>query len=181
MDDSVTRASTGKVENQPVRIICRFANGLMQSSVARGISLKGETLTVQTRESMEPGIQVTVLAPFLGHTQPALVISCKRDAEAGTFLLSLSLRRIIAPLAQKTEDIDEAEAGDALRRAADTLSKRLETAGWIPFHQAAFERAADSERGPMLAATEMAVFTLLEEKNLTSLALLKARVERAGK
>jgi hypothetical protein len=166
-----------KVADQPVRIICRFANGLMQSSVARGISLKNNVLSVQTRESFETGIQVTVMAAFLEKTQPARVTSYKRGAEPGSFMMQLTLR---PPISTKTAEIAES-SGEIFRLAAGTLSKRLATAGWIPYHQAAFERAAASERGPFLAATEVAVFSLLEEKGLANASMLKTSVERSVK
>jgi len=179
MDDAVKKIGA-KVEDQPVRIICRYANGLMQSSVARGISMKNGVLAVQTRESFETGILVTVMASFLEKTQPAQVTSYKRGPEAGIFLMELTLRPAAAPIAAKTGDIAEA-SGERFRQAAETLSQRLETAGWIPYFQAAFERAAAAERGPFLAATEMAVFSLLEKDGMANASMLKMRVERAGK
>jgi hypothetical protein len=179
MEDAVTKTGA-KLEDQPVRIICRFANGLMQSSVARSISLKGNVLSVQTRDSFEKGILVTVMASFLEKTHAAQVTSYKRGTEAGTFLMELALRPVAAPIVGKSSDIAES-SDEVFRQAAGTLSKRLEAAGWIPYYQAAFEKATASERGPFLAATEMAVFTLLERDGMADASMLKALVERERK
>jgi hypothetical protein len=175
MEDAVK-----KVADQPVRIVCRFANGIMQSSVARGVSMKNNVLTVQTRESFETGIKLTVMAAFFEKTQPAQVTSYKRGPEPGIFLMDLTLQQAAGPISMKNAEISEG-SGEAFRQAAGILSKRLETAGWIPYYQAAFEKATASERGPFLAATEMAVFLLLERDGMANVSMLKTRVERASR
>ena len=172
-----------KVADTPVRIVCRFANGLMQSSVARGISLVERVLRVSTREPLEVGVQVTVMGAFLTRINPAQITSVKRGKEPGSYIVELTLRTmptpIAAPIAAKTTDISEG-SNAALRQAATSLANRLQTAGWIPYHRAAFERAAAVDRPLYLAATEIAVFSLLAEKGLADLNLLRSRIGKAG-
>src|SRR5258708_33119596 len=110
-----------KVADQAVRVVCRYANGLMQSSVARGQSLTGDILHVLTREQFEPGVTVTVMASFLDRTQTARVASHRRTAEAGVFLMELLLRPVPATIAADTTEIAQA-SGELFRQGAATLA-----------------------------------------------------------
>jgi hypothetical protein len=76
----------------------------------------------------------------------------------------------------------ESEAAPILemREAAGRLANRLDAAGWIPFFNAAFEKSSPTERPAMLAATEMAVFALLEERELASTPELLARIGKGS-
>ncbi len=168
-----------KVADQPVRVVCRYANGLMQSSVARGQSLNGDILRVLTREQYEPGITVTVMAAFLDKTQTARVTAYRRTAEAGVFLMELLLRPVpgvIAPAAETAQS-----SGERFRQGASALAKRLEDAGWCPYYEAVFERATASERALFLAATEIAVFKMVAEYGLADLEWMKARIGRGSR
>ncbi len=169
-----------KVADTPVRIICRFANGLLQSSVARGVSLKKNVLQVTSREHMEVGISVTVMGAFLDRTNPAQVTSVKRGAEPGSYVIELTLRTMAAPIAApKTGEISEGSSR-ALREAAQTLANRLDAAGWVPYHRAAFEKAAPSDRALYLAATEIAVCSLLADRGLADVSVLRATLSSAA-
>jgi hypothetical protein len=175
----VSGKAGGRVENQPVRVICRYSNGIIQTALARAVSMDDNVLRVTTRESFEAGVPVTVMAPFLSRTTPGQVTSYKRTEEAGVFAMELKLRPTLAPLAQKTTDIDDASSelsGAKFRESCATLVKRLEKAGWIPYRDAAFLRSAVAERPGLLAATEVAVYSLLADRGLADMSELRRRI-----
>ncbi len=170
------------VANAAVRLVCRYSNGIMESAVARAVEMKGSVLRVTCRTNYEPGIKVTVMAAFLAHTTPGQITSVSRGAEPGTWVVDLRLRPVAAPMVGKTEQEEQHTAPVvAMREAAATLAKRLDFAGWVPFYHAAFERATSSERPAMLAATETAVFSLLEERGLANMGALLDRIGKGSK
>jgi hypothetical protein len=177
-----TMEDSPKVVDAPVRLVCRYSNGIMESTVARGMEMKGGVLRVTCRRNFEVGIQMTVMAAFLAHTTPGQVTAVRRADEPGTWVVDLRLRALAMPAITATVQVQSETAPVvAMREAAGTLAKRLESAGWIPFFHAAFERATASERPAMLAATEMAVFSLLDERGLASLDPLLNRIGKGSK
>ena len=80
-----------KVAAAPVRLICRYSNGVVKSFLARGVSRKDELLRVLTSEQFEPGIELTVMAPFLSAAQSCRVMGIQRGHEPGYSLLELRL------------------------------------------------------------------------------------------
>jgi hypothetical protein len=171
-----------KVVDASVRLVCRYSNGIMESAVARGMEMKGGVLRVICRTNYEVGVQVTVMAGFLPRTTPGQVIVVKRGEEPGTWVVDLRLRALAMPVITATVQVESERAPVvAMREAAGTLAKRLDSAGWIPFFQAAFAHAAASERPAMLAATEMAVFSLLEERGFASMGPMLNRIGKGPK
>jgi hypothetical protein len=165
-----------KVTDAAVRLVCRYSNGIMESTVARAITMKGAVLRVMSRTSYEMGVQVTVMAAFLPRTTPGQVTAILRGEEPGTWVVDLRLRSVAMPLATAAPVESETAPILEMREAAVRLAKRLDAAGWIPFFNAAFERSSPTERPAMLAATEMAVFALLEERDLAGATELLARI-----
>ena len=168
-----------KVTNAPVRIVCRYANGIVQSAIARGISLKDDVLRVFTREAYEVGVQVTVMSAILPHASMARVTAKKRGEEPGSFVIDLLLRESLGH-APKAEALEEGSS-EAFRAAANALAERLYSAGRVPYRQAAFDGASPADRPLYLAATEKAVFTLLAEKGLADMKTFNAKIERQKK
>jgi hypothetical protein len=171
-----------KVVDAPVRVVCRYSNGIMESTVARGIMMKGNVLRVLCRTSFDPGIQVTVMAGFLARTSPAQIAAVTRGKEPGTYVVDLRLRPTAMSVVSGPVKMEpETPPATRLKEAARTLAARLDSAGWVPFYGAAFERATPSERPAMLAATEVAVYTLLEERGLTSVRVLLNRIGKGSR
>jgi hypothetical protein len=171
-----------KIADAPVRLVCRYSNGILESTVARAMAMKGSVLRVICRTNYEPGIQVTVMAAFLPRTTPGQITSVSRGKEPGTWIVDLRLRAVAMPVIAGAVQVEQETAPlVAMREAAGTLARRLDAAGWIPFYHAAFERAPASERPAMLAATETAVFSLLEERGLVSMSVLLNRIGKGSK
>lgn len=170
-------ASDKSVTDVPVRLVIRYSNGIMQSGVARCIAMKGHVLRVLTRDQYETGSKLTAMAAFLPGTTLAIVGRVARGQEAGTWIVDLTLRPTVAPSADLKKPIQEASP-EALRGAAAGLAARLDVAGWIPYKTAAFEGVGSAERGLRLAATELAVYALLEEKGYASKNALVNRVRK---
>src|ERR1022692_2604307 len=171
-----------KIADAPVRLVCRYSNGIMESTMARGVAMKGSVLKVLCRTQYEVGIKMTVMGAFLPHTTPGQVIAVLRGQEPGMWVVDLRLRPVAAPVTAKVDQEEQHTAPIlAMRDAAVTLAKRLDAAGWVPFFHAAFEHSSPSERPAMLAATEMAVFALLEERELASTDELLARIGKGSK
>jgi hypothetical protein len=169
-----------KIADAAVRLVCRYSNGIMESTVTRAIGMKGSVLRVMSRTNYEMGVQVTVMAAFLPRTTPGQVTAVLRGEEPGTWVVDLRLRSVAMPLAAAAPVESDTAPIIEMRDAAVRLARRLDAAGWIPFFNAAFERSSATERPAMLAATEMAVFALLEERDLASSTELLARIGKGS-
>ncbi|GEM_PF-5093210 len=170
--------STWNFMDAPVRLVCRYSNGISESAVARGIGMKGPVLRVMCRTKYELGTTVTAMASFLPTTTPGQVIAVERGKEVGTWLMELRLRPATAPAAEIEGHTTPLMP---MPEAAGILARRLESAGWIPFFQAAFEKSDAVERPAMLAAVETAVFSLLQARDLASISDLTNRVVKGAK
>src|SRR5580658_6051781 len=87
-----------KIADAAVRLVCRYSNGIMESTVARAIGMKGPVLRVLCRTQYEMGVQVTVMAAFLPRTTPGQVTAVLRGEEPGSWVVDLRLRSVAMPL-----------------------------------------------------------------------------------
>ncbi len=164
-----------KIAGSPVRLICRYSNGMVKNFVARAVSLDGQALEILCTEGFEPGIGLTIMAGFLSGQQSSRVAAVKRDPKAG-FLVSLLLDPVTVakPLPKAVKTSSAAKA--AFSRYAKQLADKLAFAGKTPYRKAAFGRGV--QQG-YVAVTAAAVLMLLAEKNqLDALAVLE-RVKKA--
>lgn len=165
------------VADLPVRLVIRYSNGIMQSGVARAVAMKGTVLRVTTREQYETGWKLTAMAAFLPATTPAIVGKVARGTEPGTWTVDLTLRPVAPSLTSLNRDIQEGSPA-ALRATAASLASRLDLLGPLPYRKAAFDGATEADRGLRLAATELAVYALLETIGLASKEILMHRLRK---
>jgi len=164
-----------KIAGSPVRLTCRYSNGIVKTFVARAVSLDGLALQVLCTEGFEPGIGLTVMAAFLSGGQSSRVTAVKRDPKAG-FLVSLQLQPVIVakPPAKAIKTSSAAKA--AFSRYAKQLADKLAFAGKTPYRKAAFGRGV--QQG-YVAVTAAAVLLLLAEKNQLDAVAILERVRKA--
>lgn len=115
---------------KPVRLTCRYMNGTVVSYVARALSYDDPTLQVLSAESFEPGIQLNVLADFLGGIRICRVASAQRSSDQPAYFeINLKLQKIPppppkrAPQSEPISDLIPIELVQAGREFADALEQ----------------------------------------------------------
>ena len=182
---------TKRVADTPVRLMCRYSNGIVKSYLARALSFEskgegqgeGQVLRVLTNEQFEPGIPLTAMAAFLPSNMVGRVTAVTRSERPGYFVLELSLR-LPPPAAPKPQPVpapaaQTLQARQALTRFAAALAGRLEASGNVPLYNAAFECAMVNEKQGFLVSTAVAVFLLLAQKEQVDSAQVLGRLRKS--
>jgi hypothetical protein len=163
-----------KIAGSTVRLTCRYSNGIVKNFVARAVSLEGQMLQVTCSEGFEPGIGLTVMAPFLTGGQTSLVTAVTRDAKVGLQIISLKLQpapitlRVPVKAAKAVKPSSAAKA--AFSRYANQLADKLAFAGKKPYRKAAFGKGV--QHGFVAATAAAALLLLAEKKQLDAVAIL---------
>ena len=169
----------------PIRLTCRYSNGIIVSYVARAISYDDKSVRILSSESFERGIRLNVLAPFLNSITPCRVDAVSRSRQESAYF-ELNLRLI--PKAENAPQPANASTGSldsllvnvriatALAKFANRLEEHSGRTCWL-----ALRDTPPEERPlimPMLAA---AVAILLQEKQRVDLRHLTGSLEKSGK
>lgn len=144
----------------PVRLRCRYSNGLVTNALARAVSHEGDVLRVLCSEQFEAGVQLTAQASFLSGAQACRVLSARRSEQPGYFLLDLKLPAAVQPAPAP----QVAKAPVDFTIFAAELAARLDDAGAVPLYRAAFQRATSRERQGFIQCAAAAIFVLLARK-----------------
>lgn len=111
----------------PVRLNCRFSNGLHMSYAGRAIGRDNDTLRVLISENFEVGIALTAICSLLDGPTSCRVAAVRRGAQAGFFEAEL---RLIDVKAKTTSPVPKrAPDSPALRAACGELADRLSLLG----------------------------------------------------
>lgn len=146
----------------PVRLSCRFSNGMVMSYGARAVSCEGETLRVLTSEKFEPGVALQVTSPVLARPTVYRVAKVSRsEGQAGFFLVDL---RVLAPPTPKPAA--RRPIPEVLREAAAELAERLEAAGPQATLYGALSATTSRQAGAFVVASLAAVLALVQRKGL---------------
>jgi len=161
-----------KIAGSTVRLTCHYSNGLVKNYVARAVSLEGQVLQVACADGFEPGIGLTVMASFLSGRQSSRVTAVRRDAKAGSYVVSLELQPASVSRGAPARAVKPSSASKAaFSRYATQLADKLAFAGKKPYRKAAFGRGVQPG---FVAATAAAVLLLLADKNqLDAVAILE--------
>ena len=153
----------------PIRLTCRYSNGIALSYYARALSVNSRSLRVLCAQPFETGVELSVLAPFLqGLTVCRVAASVRSKRQISFFELDLRTLRATLPPAEADEAADRAvqtspNDRDELVRAAAELAGLLENAIDRRF-TVAWNQLPPARRPALLAAGASAVTLLLQEK-----------------
>lgn len=113
----------------PVRLNCRYSNGIVKTFLARAVSYEGGVLHVLTTEKFEVGISLRVLSPLLsGPTAFRVAGLTKSEDQRGSFLMEM---HALTPLESSAVSKPPVTAAipQVFRAAAAELADRLELIG----------------------------------------------------
>ncbi len=152
----------------PVRMTCRFSNGIMLSYYARVITTSKSSIHLMSANPFEHGVQLNLVAPFLNG-----IVSCRvyrvRRSEIDRSLFDLELR-VVKELGMEKDDearlspLSLEQLTETTGQLADQLEKSMET----PFRKI-IRNLPESERHPFLMASITAVSALMQEKGYLDL------------
>lgn len=167
----------------PIRLTCRYSNGIVVSYVARMISYDDKSLRVLSSESFDRGIRLNVLTPIFNGIMLCRVNAVSRSSQTGYFELDLRLLPKAEPAPQPAI-VSMATSGGVLGAQLATVlsdfASRLEQHPGRTCSLVLRENPPENRFLilPMLAA---AVALLLQEKEMLDLRHLAGNLEKSGK
>ena len=153
----------------PIRLSCRYANGVALHFGARALSCGDDSLRVLCSQHFDPGITLQVSGRFLeGHTTCRVAGVQRSRKHRSAFELDLEFVEKQAPQAPEAKEAVEEKAGPTvpaeLIRAAEELAGELERDEPKPLSQL-FEALPSAARPLALIVCPAALLRLLGEKN----------------
>jgi hypothetical protein len=160
----------------PVRLSCRYSNGLVISYVARAVAYDDSSLRVLSSEYFERGIKLSIMAPFLPGVVACRVAATARNREQPAYFeLDLQFLNKQAPVVEERQKVLVIAAPqllvDEVAEAARELASRLESGYALPF-PAVLQEISPSQRQLFLAVGAAAVALLLQDKGTLDLRYL---------
>ena len=153
----------------PIRLSCRYANGLALSFAARALWCGEDSMRVLCSQHFDPGVALQVSARFLEGNTTCRVAGVRRSRKhRSAFELDLEFIEKQPPETPAATEVVEEKAGRIipaeLIRAAGELAGELERDESKPLSQV-FEALPSALRPPALIVCAAALLRLLGEKN----------------
>lgn len=155
--NALTMAAGSKIV--PVRLTCRFSNGLVMSYTGRVLDYEGGILRVLTNESLDVGVPVTAITPVLSGPTTCRVRRAERSPELPGYFV-VELRALQKPKAPPLH------VPEAMRAAALELAARLVRGGPRCTLAQALAGMDPPQTLACLQATAAAVLLLVHAKGL---------------
>ena len=168
----------------PVRLSCRYSNGVVVSYVARAVAFDDFGIKVLSAEGFEKDVQLSVLAPFIEGIVPCRVAAASRSRDhTGYFelLLKFLKKPKPAPQAKKAPPVEEGHflIPENMARAALEFAAKLEQLDPWPISRVLQEIPA-AERTLLLIVAAAATSLLLHEKGILDLRHVADGLQQKG-
>lgn len=154
----------------PIRMSCRYSNGLTVSYGARALAYDDSSLRVLSSEDFARGITLNIFAPFWeGITACRVAASARNRKQPAYFELELSLLKKPLPAARAKKKPAVEQTRKAIPQkvafAAEQMAAALELAADKGISQV-WRQLPPSRRPLFLTVSAAAVLLLLQEKGL---------------
>ena len=167
----------------PIRMSCRFSNGITLNYYARAVTCTDRMLRAISVNPFERGIQLVIAAPLGDGIVRCRVVGITRSKRHAS-CFEVDLRFIDSPTPLLLEDAASAPCladapllVDDIMAAASGLGSALEASIGIPF-ATAFAQARLHDRHPAILAAIAATFLVLEEKGFAKCNLALQAAQR---
>ena len=165
----------------PIRMSCRYSNGMIVSYGARALAYDDSSLRVLSSEDFDRGIRLNIFAPFLeGITSCRVTASSRNREQPAYFELELSFLKKPLPAARAEAKTAVEQTRRAIPRevafAAEQMAAALELAADKRISQV-WRQFPASRRPLFLTVCAAAVLLLLQEKGLLDMQNLLAGVK----
>ena len=166
-----------------LRVSCRYSNGTVASYVARAVFWDDPLLHVLSSQAFEPGVQLSLLAEFMGGIRACRVTSVQSSKEQpGYFEIVVKL---LAPPPKPVTKAPEAEELSGLVpaevvQAGREFASALESRAGVSFGEA-LETVPPHLRRGVLVLTAAALAMHLQDNRLLDVRHMIAGIESAGK